>query len=204
MFLHETRNLAWARMHTHFLPPETFYQRYARHGELWKSRRQNPSTTHILFTPHQNQPWKHIICIYDMRIYMFWGHSLHRVVFPLRHIARAMGVENIGHPRFRLAHFHPRLLVLRLSIPSGDGQIHLDETLFWVYGIYCDSNGGLLCPLTDSSLYPPFHCTTRSPTRCIRPAELGQLYSPHMNSSTSLRGLRYKSLSSSCIRGPYS
>jgi hypothetical protein len=40
-----------------------------------------------------------------MRSDSFWGHSLHRVVFPLRHIARTMGVENIGHLRFRPAHF---------------------------------------------------------------------------------------------------
>jgi hypothetical protein len=43
--------------------------------------------------------------ICGVRINDFWGYSLHRVVFPLCHIARTMGMENIGHPRFRLSHF---------------------------------------------------------------------------------------------------
>jgi len=44
-----------------------------------------------------------------MRINSFWLYSLHRVVFPLCHVAKMMGVENIGHPYLRLTHFRYRL-----------------------------------------------------------------------------------------------
>ena len=43
-----------------------------------------------------------------MRSNSFRGYSLHPLVFPLRHIARTMGVENIGHPRFKPTHLFPR------------------------------------------------------------------------------------------------
>jgi len=61
----------------------------------------------------------------------FWGHSLYRMVPPLRHIARTMGVENIGHLRFRHAHFldPPRALPQK-PIRQEEESTHLDEVLW--------------------------------------------------------------------------
>jgi len=56
---------------------------------LQNSGSRKPSSTHILF-----------------------GHSLHPLVFPLRHIARTMGVENISPLRCRRA-----CLFYRLQVP---------------------------------------------------------------------------------------
>ena len=92
----------------------TISPRFLRHGGVQNPGRQKHSSTHILFIlQRRRRQRRQTNTTYGMRSDSFWSHSLHRVVLPLRHIARTMGVENIGHPRFRPAHFlHPRRIAL--------------------------------------------------------------------------------------------
>ena len=64
---------------------------------------------------------QHIIYICGGRIDNFWGHSLHRMVFLLSHIARTIGVENIGHPHLELTRF-PHHLNIPLDGVRGRGK----------------------------------------------------------------------------------
>jgi len=119
------RVIIWARIRIHSLSSETISRRFWRHGGLRNSGRQKASSTHILFTLQWGWPrGPDTISICDVRSDSFRGHSLHRVVFPLRHIARTMDVENTGHPRFRRAH----LFCHHREPRAQQGEwIHLDE-----------------------------------------------------------------------------
>ena len=102
------RDISWARIRIYWLSPETLFPHYYPHHSVRNSGKQNLSSTHNLFTPIEQNWHKHNRRSYVLHIHSFWGHSLHRMVFPVRFIARTMDVENIGH-----SHLSPAYMLVR-------------------------------------------------------------------------------------------
>ena len=117
---------------------------------------------------------------YFVRSYHFRGHSLHSVVFPLCHIKRTMGMENISYPCFRCTYFLDllvwhcyispkrtrnccqwgeifRLLFGSVLLHQNHNHLHLSHNRVHLY--HC----------TDNSPHPSFHGTPLSPTKRIHP-----------------------------------